>query len=308
MTTRVVPRRDLAHHEDRSADAPLVEENVEGLDLPLGHRVKLPGRGTTFVRDVPGPEGAPTVVLLHGWVASGGMNWYQVFRPLSKHFRVVAPDLRGHGRGLRTWRPFRLKDCADDVAAMIQEMGLGPVILCGYSMGGPVAQLVWQRHPHLVDGLVLAATGSWMVPGLRQQIVFVGMMSAASGTMRATGVLPETIRRMLPLAPRGKRPSSIQTWAAAEMRRHDWRAVVEAGTAIATFDSRKWLPLVDVPTTVLVTAVDRAVSPLEQLRTALLIPGAEIIRYEEGHLAPVKPTFGPAITEACISVGDRLSR
>lgn len=90
------------------------------------------------------------------------------------------------------------------------------------------------------------------------------------------------------------------------MRRHDWRMVTEAGTAIATFDARKWLPNVDVPTTVLVTAKDRAVSPLEQLRTALLIPGAEIMRYDEGHVAPVKASFGPAITEACLSVHARM--
>lgn len=299
MPTKTIPRRDLAA-------APLVPEEVEGLDLPLGKRVVLPGRGTTFVRDVPGPPGAPTVVLLHGWVASGGLNWFQVFKPLSESFRVVAPDLRGHGRGIRNWKRFRLADCADDVAAMIEQMDLGPVIVCGYSMGGPVAQLLWQRHPHMVSGMVLAATGSWLVPGMRQQIVLVGMASVAAGGLRATWGLPEAVRRMIPLAPHGERPSSLQTWASAEMRRHDWRMVTEAGTAIATFDARKWLPNVDVPTTVLVTAKDRAVSPLEQLRTALLIPGAEIMRYDEGHVAPVKASFGPAITEACLSVHARM--
>ena len=40
--------------------------------LPRGERVVLPGRGTTFVRRIQGPPGAPTVLLLHGWIASGG--------------------------------------------------------------------------------------------------------------------------------------------------------------------------------------------------------------------------------------------
>jgi 3-oxoadipate enol-lactonase len=310
MSTTSIRRTDL---EPLS----LVPEDVPGLELPLGSRVVLPGRGTTFVRDVAGPDSAkaqrsgaasaPPVVLLHGWVASGGLNWYQAFTPLSQTFRVVAPDLRGHGRGIRSWRRFRLADCADDVAAMIQEMNLGPVILCGYSMGGPVAQLVWQRHPHLVAGMVLAATGSWLVPGLRQQIVLVGMASVAAGGLRATWGLPEAIRRMIPLAPSGERPSSLQKWASEEMRRHDWRMVTEAGTAIATFDARRWLPNVDVPTTVLVTAKDRAVSPLEQLRTALLIPDAQIVRYDEGHVAPIKPSFGTAIDNACQTVLERIA-
>ena len=90
---------------------PLITEGVAGLDLPLGRRVELPGRGTTFVRDVAGPTpDAPVVVLLHGWFASGGLNWHQAFRPLSQHFRVIAPDLRGHGRGIKAWRRFRLSD------------------------------------------------------------------------------------------------------------------------------------------------------------------------------------------------------
>src|SRR5437868_5009118 len=87
--------------------------------VPFGHRVELPRRGTTFVRTIDGPPGAPTLLLLHGWVASGGLNWFQVFEPLSNHFNVIAPDLRGHARGLRTKHVFRLADCADDCAEML---------------------------------------------------------------------------------------------------------------------------------------------------------------------------------------------
>lgn len=280
------------------------EHNVLG--LPWGERLSLPGRGTTFFRRVEGPPGAPTLVLLHGWVASGGMNYFKAFDELSKHFNIVAPDLRGHGRGIRSWRRFRLADCADDTAALIRELDCGPVIAAGYSMGGPVAQLLWKRHPELVSGLVLAATGSWLVPGLRQQIVLVGAVSAVAGPLRLTWGLPRAVRRMLPLAPSGERPSSMQRWASEEMRRHDWRMVTEAGAAIATFDSRRWIKDCDVPTTVLVTTRDRAVRPIEQARTALLIPTAEFVRYDEGHLAPAMDSFGPKLTEACLHTASRI--
>ena len=51
-------------------------------------------------------------------------------------------------------QPFRLEDCADDIAALLAALGVDRCIAVGYSMGGPIAQLLWQRHPHLVDGLV----------------------------------------------------------------------------------------------------------------------------------------------------------
>ena len=64
--------------------------------VPLGRRVALEGRGTTFVREVAGPPHTPTLVLLHGWMASGGLNWFRTFELLAEDFHVIAPDLRGH--------------------------------------------------------------------------------------------------------------------------------------------------------------------------------------------------------------------
>ena len=79
-------------------------------DLPPGAAMLLPGRGTTFVRTVTGPVGAPTVVLLHGWTATADLNWFTCYEALGEHFRVVALDHRGHGRGIRSRKAFRLED------------------------------------------------------------------------------------------------------------------------------------------------------------------------------------------------------
>src|SRR5688572_28316008 len=122
--------------------------------LPSGRHIELAGRGTTFVREAPGPEGAPTVLLLHGWTANADLNWRTAFPALARSFRVIALDQRGHDRGIRDSRSFRLEDCADDAAALVTQLGIQRVIPVGYSMGGPVAQLLWQRHRDLVDGLV----------------------------------------------------------------------------------------------------------------------------------------------------------
>ncbi|MGV3760288.1 MAG: alpha/beta fold hydrolase, partial [Actinomycetota bacterium] len=122
----------------RAADA--------GPVLLPGGPLELPGRGTTFVRHHPAPPGAPTVLLLHGIGVTADANWFTAYPALAERYGVVALDHRGHGRGIRTRRPFRLTDCADDAAALLDVLGdTGPVIACGYSMGGPVAQLLWRR-------------------------------------------------------------------------------------------------------------------------------------------------------------------
>jgi pimeloyl-ACP methyl ester carboxylesterase len=271
--------------------------------LPYGRRIALERRGTTFVREVVGPPGAPTVLLLHGWVASGGMNWFQSFDALGEHFNVLAPDLRGHGRGLRTRKVFRLADCADDCAAMLVALDTGPVIVAGYSMGGAVAQLLWRRHRDLVAGMVLSATSADFVPSPLARQFSRAMLFGLAGVGRAAA-----FTRMIPNLPMlGTRARTLPEWVAAEMRRHDWRLVAEAGHSISTYHAQRWIGEVDVPTAVLVTTHDRAVPSSLQYATADAIPDATVHRFDDGHLACARPEFGPRLLDACNTVADRVT-
>ena len=137
----------------RSVDLPPVPPY-----LPPGRVVNLPGRGEVFVRDSGGAPADPAVLLLHGWTASADLNFFPVYAHLAGSYRVIALDLRGHGRGMRSTEPFSLEDCADDAAALLGELGAGHVIVVGYSMGGPVGLLLARRHPGQVAALVMQAT------------------------------------------------------------------------------------------------------------------------------------------------------
>jgi 3-oxoadipate enol-lactonase len=275
--------------------------------LPFGERVELPGRGTSFVRTVAGPPGAPTVLLLHGWIASGGLNWFNAFEPLAQRYSIVAPDLRGHGRGIRSRRRFRLADCADDVAMLLEQLDTGPVIAVGYSMGGPVAQLLWRRHPEAVAGLVFCATSYRFVVGVRERLIFSTMMASAVGTTR-TGAWIGRAPIVQAWAPRGSaaRPTNLRAWAAGEMRRHDMVKIMEAGQAIGSYSARRWISEIDVPTTVVVTERDRAIRPQEQRALAAAIPGAVVQSIDDGHVVCAKREFGPALVRAVGSVAARL--
>ena len=67
-------------------------------------------------------------MLLHGWIATADLNFFTCYEPLGRHFRVIAPDQRGHGRGIRSNKPFTLASCADDAAALADHLGISTFI------------------------------------------------------------------------------------------------------------------------------------------------------------------------------------
>src|SRR5689334_8325113 len=104
------------------------------VELPPGYVVHVKGHGELFVRDT-GGDGQP-ILLLHGWMFSGDLNFWRNFDALADAgYRVLAVDHRGHGRGIRSHAPFRLADCAADAAALLRQLDVGPAIVVGYSMG-----------------------------------------------------------------------------------------------------------------------------------------------------------------------------
>jgi len=245
------------------------------------------------------------VLLLHGWTATAGLNWHTSFPKLASHFRVIALDHRGHGRGIRSRRPFHLEDCADDAAALVRALGADPVIAVGYSMGGPIAQLFWQRHRPLTAGLVLCATSRnfRVTPG--EQAVFSVLGGLALAARVAPMAQPTEIRRRMLERRFGDDPGG--RWAVQEALRNDQRMLAEAGRALGQFSSSSWIGDVDVPTTVVVTSRDRVVPPRRQRRLAEHIPMATAVEVDADHIACSQEAdvFVPALSRACRRVAER---
>jgi 3-oxoadipate enol-lactonase len=253
--------------------------------LPPGRTIDLPGRGTTFVRELPGPSAdAPTVLLLHGWTATADLNWFGVYETLGRHFRVVAMDHRGHGLGIRTRKPFRLADCADDAACLVDELGLRSVIPVGYSMGGPIALLMWRRHRPIVDGLVLCATAGSFAHSRAERMSFLGL----TGLGALARLTPESTKEWLTERVFLRRKAEKWgPWAMSQVELHDWRMVLEAGHAIGSFSAGDWLHEIDVPTSHVVTLRDPVIPTYRQLDLFTRIPDAEAVRIDAEHDAIV---------------------
>jgi pimeloyl-ACP methyl ester carboxylesterase len=280
--------------------------------LPPGRVVAVPGHGELFVREQPGPSpSAPTVVLLHGWVASADLNWWTSWGALADVARVIALDHRGHGRGSRPSTPFRLADAADDAAALLDLLGTGPCVVVGYSMGGPIAQLLWQRRPDLVAGLVLCATAAqfrfgplqgahWRLMAVYQVVLrllprtWLEKVLLAQMTGRAPRALIRTVGTEMadavPLLP----------WMVGEVERGDVEDVAEAGRELGRFDSRGWMRGCDVPGALIVTTRDRLVPPNAQLELAAMLPHALVVEVEGDHDTPAahRRVFAAALRQA----------
>jgi 3-oxoadipate enol-lactonase len=102
-----------------------------------------------------------------------------------------------------------------------------------------------------------------------------------------------------------------EPWAAVQIASHDWRSILEAGSALGRFDSRKWLSQVDVPTSVVITTEDQVVSPRRQRTLASLIPDTHVFEISGNHDAAFARAaeFVPLLINACLTVhSDALNR
>jgi pimeloyl-ACP methyl ester carboxylesterase len=263
---------------------------------PPGLTLHIPGRGEFFVRDSGGS--GPAVLLLHGWLVSSDLNWLHSYQPLiDAGYRVLALDHRGHGRGIRPAAPFRLADCAADAAAVIDQLGAGPVAVVGYSMGGPIAMLLARARPDLVGGLVLCATTTdwrgrdferlWRTMGLLRLVISLAPFGFWTTMMRLNGMAQD----------------ETAAWLYGELGRGAPAMLAEAGRELGRFDGRPWLAELRMPAAVVLTTHDSSVPPTRQRALAEQL-GAETFDVPGDHLVAGDPhgPFNPALLAAIAHV------
>ncbi|WP_237565541.1 alpha/beta fold hydrolase [Ornithinimicrobium cavernae] len=131
------------------------------------------------------PE-APTVLAIHGITASH-VAWPLLARALPD-VRVIAPDLRGRGRSRDLPPPYGMPSHADDVAAVLDSLGVRTAVVVGHSMGGFVSLVLADRHPERVSSLVLVDGGMPLLPppGLAPEALSMAILGPAAERLRMT--------------------------------------------------------------------------------------------------------------------------
>jgi pimeloyl-ACP methyl ester carboxylesterase len=249
------------------------------------------------------------VILLHAVGCTGLLTWFPVVERLSERHRVIVFDQRWHGRGIVS-EHFSVRDCADDVAAVADALGLESPVVAGYSMGSIVAQRCWRQHPDRFGGLVLAATTDHFRTTGSERAFHQGMElgMGALRTLSRSRTISTTTRMTAELL---LDPSDVHEWALAQFRSTSAWAVAQAVASLGRHHSTPWLAQIDIPTAVVVTTKDRVLSPDRQRRIAARIPGATVHEAPCGHAGCVldADAFVPALLEAVdTTMGRRVSR
>jgi 3-oxoadipate enol-lactonase len=277
--------------------------------VPQGRILDLPDRGRTFVVDVPGPTpDAPTIVLLHALGCTAYLSWVSALGELSHKYRVVTFDQRWHGRGIRSSR-FRFADCADDVVAVLDALGIDEAVIAGYSMGGAVAQLTWRRHPERVSGLVLCSIAR-NLRGTRREKLFFPLLTAAMHPLSGYALAKvELLAENLPEVP-SVDSTDPAAWGKVEFRSTSAWSFPEVLGELGRFNSAPWIAEVEVPTSVVVTAKDRTIPERRQRRLAASIDGAQVWTAPGGHASIFLDAgnWVPVFVEAVDAVVDRLDQ
>ena len=245
-------------------------------------------------------QGDP-LVLIHGLGGSRG-DWELQWPALTPHFRMITPDLRGHGMSPRPTGPYRIGLFAADVAMLLRRIDAQPAHVIGLSLGGAVAQQLALDAPELVRSLVLVNTAaSFMSQDWRRRLM--GVRRFAATYLRGMDkVAADVAERLFPLLEQ----APLRLEAAARLSINDPRTYRESLLAIARFNAADLLPSITCPTLVISGDTDYAVPMSLKKRLADGIPNSRLVMIpNSGHATPVDQpdAFNEAVMEFLLETG-----
>lgn len=223
------------------------------------------------------------VLLVHG-LGSSTLDWEAQVAVLARHQRVITFDVRGHGRSAKPKQRYSVALFAEDTAALIRALDLGPMHVVGISMGGMIAFQLAVTAPELVRSLVIVNSGPAMpVTTVSQRMMIWTRVAIVRlrgmrkmGTVLADRLLPKAEHAAL-------RAQFVERWAANEPR-----AYLSALHGLLNWTVMEHLKDIRCPTLILSGDLDYTPIAVKQAYTAM-IPGAELVVIPDArHMMPVE--------------------
>ncbi len=238
-------------------------------------------------------QGVP-VVLLHGFPLSSSI-WQQQRESLSERYRIIAPDLRGHGQSPAPPGVYDMDLLARDVLAMLDGLGIEKAVIMGHSMGGYVALAAWRLAParFLALGLIASQAGADTDEARQNRYKLADKVAAEGNQTLAIAMLPKLFAPTLPA------DAEDRAWVRRLILATPSTGIIGAlkGMAVRP-DAGPSLPTIAVPTLIVAGRQDQIIAPAKAEAMAAIIPRATLAMIDNaGHMPMLEQ---PGATTAAI--------
>jgi len=236
------------------------------------------GDGCRIAYRFDGPADKP-VLLLSNSIGTDLSMWDPQIEALTKHFRVLRYDSRGHGASDVPAGPYSVDRLGRDVIELLDALKIGRVHFCGLSLGGIVGQWLGIDAPERIDRLILCNTSSYLGPteqwnGRIASVLKADPMETAEMFLRSwfPPALLET-------------DSPIIAGIRAVLLATDPQGFAGSYAAVRDMDMRRTIKLISSPTLVIGGQYDTVTLPGHSELIAATIPGAELVMLAVVHLS-----------------------
>ena len=242
-----------------------------------------------------------SLILIHGAWTSGAWWRWQV-PELSRRYRVLSLDVRGHGTSSLLKGPYSVDEFVKDLDTLLREEGIDQAALVGWSLGGMISIAYGLKHPSKVKAMVLIATRGHRNPKIKRRIIFQYLQARLSllidftaprkydrGAERFPGMgrgWPEgEVRRMLsPTAPK-----EVYDWVIADLTQNPNQNYFEVAKSFWNWEAGGDLTRIKVPTLIMVGTEDTRTPPRFSGRLHDKIPHSKLVVVENaGHCLPLE--------------------
>ncbi|MEP6701543.1 MAG: 3-oxoadipate enol-lactonase [Betaproteobacteria bacterium] len=227
---------------------------------------------------IDGDARLPWLVLSNGLGLDLTM-WAPQIPALTREFRVLRYDTRGHGASSDPAHPATMEELGRDVVALLDDAGIARTHFCGFSMGGIIGQWLGIQAPHRIDRLVLAHTAALIGP--------VSMWNERIATVNAHGmpaISDTAMRRWFTASFIADHPVIVAELKSA-MERNSPDGYVHCCAAIRDADFRSEIGAIRLPTLILSGARDPATTPADADFMEREIAGAQRVEIDAAHLS-----------------------
>jgi 3-oxoadipate enol-lactonase len=230
-------------------------------------------------------EGKP-VLLIHGAWASH--EWWRMQIPeFSKKYKVIAIDVRGHGKSARLEKPTTVEKLAEDVDRVLNHLHIDELVLIGWSMGGMISTQYYFDHPEKVRGLILISSRLHKRPGMLIEAylrtireMFTLFMDFADfegfESLKYENQVKKEVEKMFS---KSTSPEIIN-WAVEDLTKNRRRDYLNIVKTLAKYDASDKLHTIKVPTLIIVGDKDERTPPEFSKKVHEKIPNSKLVIIE----------------------------